>query len=202
VRYPVMTEKHVADRWQVSLKTLRRWRIDGEGPVWHKLFRHVRYHDADVLEFEHSSAQHLMTLLGIKRDFKPEAPEAAQGLYAKAEDNYFTAKEIAEAASISIHLFRDQAERNRKRVPHLMLVGTSGFRCQRSWNGRWPTAWWAAENRERKTAESASGTSTLGGAYTRRQGAKPRQRWGNRQKNPNRIRVVISHYGSRRLTKC
>ena len=122
MHYPVMTEKHVADRWQVSLKTLRRWRLDGEGPVWHKLFRHVRYHEADVLEFEHSSAQHLMTLLGIKRDFKPEVPEAAQGLDAKAEDNYFTAKEIAEAASLPIHLFRDQTERNRKRVPHLMLV--------------------------------------------------------------------------------
>ncbi len=25
MHYPVMTEKHVADRWQVSLKTLRRW---------------------------------------------------------------------------------------------------------------------------------------------------------------------------------
>ena len=108
MHYPVMTEKQVADRWQVSLKTLRRWRLDGDGPVWHKLFRHVRYHEADVLEFEHSSAQHLMTLLGIKRDFKPEVPEAAQGLDANAEDNYFTAKEIAEAASLPIHLFRDQ----------------------------------------------------------------------------------------------
>ncbi len=39
MHYPVMTEKHLADRWQVSLKTLRRWRLDGEGPVWHKLFR-------------------------------------------------------------------------------------------------------------------------------------------------------------------
>ena len=78
MRYPVMTEKHVVDRWQ----------LDGEGPIWHKLFRHVRYHEVDVLEFEHSSAQHLMTLLGIKRDFKPvEVPEAAQGLDAKAEDN-------------------------------------------------------------------------------------------------------------------
>ena len=83
--------------------------------------------EADVLEFEHSSAQNLMTLLGIKRDFKPEVPEAAQGLDAKAEDNYFTAKEIAEAASLPIHLFRDQAERNRKRVPHLMLVGNLRF---------------------------------------------------------------------------
>lgn len=50
MHYPVMTEKHVADRWQASLKTLRRWRLDGEGPVWHKLFQHVRYHESDVLE--------------------------------------------------------------------------------------------------------------------------------------------------------
>ena len=68
-----------------------------------------------------------MTLLGIKREFKPEVPEAAQGLDAKAEDNDFTATEIAEAASLPIHLFRDQAERNRKRVPHLMLVGNLRF---------------------------------------------------------------------------
>ena len=38
MHYPVMTEKHLADRWQVSLKTLRRWRLDNEGPVWHKLY--------------------------------------------------------------------------------------------------------------------------------------------------------------------
>jgi len=42
----------------------RNTTLDGEGPAWHKLFRHVRDHEADVLEFEHSSAQHLMTLLG------------------------------------------------------------------------------------------------------------------------------------------
>ena len=125
MHYPVMTEKHLADRWQVSLKTLRRWRLDGEGPVWHKLFRQVRYHDADVLEFEQRSAQHLMTMLGITREFKPAEPEATlgQGLGAEAESHYFTAKEIAEAASLPIYLFRDQAERNRKRVPHLMQVG-------------------------------------------------------------------------------
>ncbi len=117
MHYPVMTEKHVADRWQVSLKTLRRWRLDGEGPVWHKLFRHVRYHEADVLEFEHSSAQHLMTLLGIKRDFKPEVPEAAQGLDAKAEDNYFTAKEIAESSQGSRRRFSEVAVEGGRQPP-------------------------------------------------------------------------------------
>ena len=132
MHYPVMTEKHLADRWQVSLKTLRRWRLDNEGPVWHKLFRHVRYHEADILEFERLSAQHLMTLLGIDRAYKPAEPEATldQGIDAEAGNHYLTAKEIAEAASLPIHLFRDQAERNRKCVPHLMLVGNLRFSLQ------------------------------------------------------------------------
>jgi len=75
MHYPVMTEKHVADRWQVSLKTLRRWRLDGDGPAWHKLFRHVQHYEADVLDFEHGSAQHLMTLLGLSgRKWRPGWP--------------------------------------------------------------------------------------------------------------------------------
>lgn len=140
-----MTEKHLADRWQVSLKTLRCWRLDGEEPVWHKLFRQVRYHDADILEFEQRSAQHLMAMLGITREFKSAEPEATlgQGLGAEAESHYFRAKEIAEAASLPIHLFRDQAERNRKRVPHLMLVGKLRFSLPAipGMGDRQPRAW-------------------------------------------------------------
>ena len=33
MHYPVMTEKHLADCWQVSLKTLRRWRVPGMHPL-------------------------------------------------------------------------------------------------------------------------------------------------------------------------
>ena len=62
VHYPVMTERQIAVRWKVSLKTLRRWRLDNEGPLWHKLFHHVRYHEADILEFERQSAQHWMAM--------------------------------------------------------------------------------------------------------------------------------------------
>lgn len=127
MRWPVVIEKHTADHRQISLKTLGRRRLDSEGPVRRKLFRHVCYHEADVLAFERSGAQRLMAPLGVKQNFKPEAPEAAQGLDAKAEDNCFTAKEIAEAASLPIHLFRDQAERSHKRVPHLTRVGNLQF---------------------------------------------------------------------------
>jgi hypothetical protein len=58
MHYPLMTEKQVAARWKVSLNTLRRWRLDNEGPAWHKLFHHVRYHEAGILEFERQRAQH------------------------------------------------------------------------------------------------------------------------------------------------
>ncbi|CAG0945765.1 MAG: hypothetical protein EFKGCFLK_02396 [Rhodocyclaceae bacterium] len=44
-------------------ETLRRWRLDNEGPTWHKLFHHVRYHEEDILQFERQSAQHWMAIL-------------------------------------------------------------------------------------------------------------------------------------------
>ena len=127
MHYPVMTEKHLADRWWLSIKTLQRWRLNGEGPLWHKLFCHVRYHEADILEFEQRSAQHLMTLLGINREFKPITPDADQDLDAETAGHYLTAKEIAKAASLPIHFFLDRAQRSRKYVPHLMLVGNLRF---------------------------------------------------------------------------
>ena len=129
MRYPVMTEKHIADRWQVSLKTLRRWRLDGEGPVWHKLFRSVRYHEADDLEFERRGTQHLMALLGIHREFKPADEDLGEAFDAQGS-RYLTAKDIAEAASLPIHIFQDRAERARKQIPHLMLVGNLRFSLQ------------------------------------------------------------------------
>ena len=38
MHYPVMTEKQLATRWKISVKTLQRWRLDMVGSVWHKLF--------------------------------------------------------------------------------------------------------------------------------------------------------------------
>ncbi|MCG9027051.1 hypothetical protein [Laribacter hongkongensis] len=41
MHYPVMTERQLAFRWKISLKTLRRWRAEDEGPTWHKFFQYV-----------------------------------------------------------------------------------------------------------------------------------------------------------------
>ena len=60
MHYPAMSERQVAARWRISLKTLRR-EPRRRRARWHKLFHHVRYHEADILEFERQSAQHWMT---------------------------------------------------------------------------------------------------------------------------------------------
>ena len=52
MHYPVMTEKHLAERWQVSLKTLQRWRSEGRGPRYLKLSKRVGYPVDAVIEFE------------------------------------------------------------------------------------------------------------------------------------------------------
>jgi len=64
MRYPIMTEQQLADRWNVSTKTLQRWRQEKIGPKWWKLSRHVRYHEADIIAFEIASTQHLSRALG------------------------------------------------------------------------------------------------------------------------------------------
>jgi hypothetical protein len=66
MHYPVMTEKHVADLWQISLKTLRRWRLNNEGPVWHKLFRH-RSQEAHLLD---AVVQRAVRVLRLHREFE------------------------------------------------------------------------------------------------------------------------------------
>ncbi len=98
MHYPVMTERQLATKWRVSLKTLRRWRSTGEGPAWRKLFHLVRYHDADVLAFEKVGASHWQALLDkgervprtVTRPGAPAEPEAPEEI----EDRYVSAKEV------------------------------------------------------------------------------------------------------------
>lgn len=67
-----------------------------------------------------------MTLLGIHREFKPTDEDVGEAFDAQGS-HYPTAKDIAEAASLPSHIFQDRAERERKQIPHLMLVGNLRF---------------------------------------------------------------------------
>lgn len=45
----------LALRWNVTLRTLDRWRAAGRGPAWHRFGRGIRYHIDDLAAHE---AQH------------------------------------------------------------------------------------------------------------------------------------------------
>ena len=49
---PAFTETELALRWNISIKTLQRWRSEGRGPRYLKLSKRVSYPVDAVIEFE------------------------------------------------------------------------------------------------------------------------------------------------------
>ena len=47
-----LTQKALEQRWQISGRTLARWRSQNYGPAWYVLGGTIRYRRADVEEFE------------------------------------------------------------------------------------------------------------------------------------------------------
>lgn len=47
-----LTETEVAERTQISLKTLRRWRLERRGPAYRKFGSLVRYGEVELSEWE------------------------------------------------------------------------------------------------------------------------------------------------------
>ena len=47
----LIEEKELAERLQVSLGTLRMWRIEGKGPRFHRIGQLIRYSPSDVKDW-------------------------------------------------------------------------------------------------------------------------------------------------------
>jgi len=47
-----LTTREVAERWQMSARTLERWRVKGTGPGWVMLGRRVRYTSEAIVAYE------------------------------------------------------------------------------------------------------------------------------------------------------
>jgi hypothetical protein len=53
----MLSERQLAVRWDMSTRTLQRWRADKRGPAWHLLGKTVRYLLSDIAAFEEQSRQ-------------------------------------------------------------------------------------------------------------------------------------------------
>jgi hypothetical protein len=49
---PCLTQRDLETRWQISGRTLERWRAEDYGPAWYVLGGSIRYRRADVEAFE------------------------------------------------------------------------------------------------------------------------------------------------------
>jgi hypothetical protein len=47
-----LTTRELAKRWHLEPDTLKKWRIKGIGPLYHKLGKGIRYNFEDIEEFE------------------------------------------------------------------------------------------------------------------------------------------------------
>lgn len=47
-----LSNEDLAARYNVPLKTIRKWRYEGTGPRGFRVGRHVRYRESDVLVWE------------------------------------------------------------------------------------------------------------------------------------------------------
>lgn len=47
-----LTTQDLADRYDIPLATVRRWRLRGGGPLGVRIGKHVRYAESDVLAWE------------------------------------------------------------------------------------------------------------------------------------------------------
>jgi DNA-binding transcriptional regulator YiaG len=50
-----LTERQLAERWNMSVKTIRNWRSNRVGPTCVKLMGAVRYRLSDIIEFEQAN---------------------------------------------------------------------------------------------------------------------------------------------------
>lgn len=49
-----LTENEVAERTQISLATLRRWRLENKGPLYRKFGSLVRYAEDELVNWENA----------------------------------------------------------------------------------------------------------------------------------------------------
>lgn len=136
MHYPILLETELANRWKLSIKTLRAWRQRNVGPRWYTLGRHVRYHVADVLAYEINALPqwlaHEATEQHLKRTGKP-------GKFVALDDspppaNFVDAKTMAAYAKLPYYIFVDPKVRNQRQIPHLQVVGSVRYSPLAVWH--------------------------------------------------------------------
>lgn len=81
---PAFTETELALRWNISIKTLQRWRSEERGPPYFKLSKAVRYAVAEIVAYEQANRQDLNEAFALIAQYGSLA--AAEAALTEAHD--------------------------------------------------------------------------------------------------------------------
>ncbi|MBU9223731.1 MULTISPECIES: helix-turn-helix domain-containing protein [Burkholderiales] len=130
IKYPVLNETQLCSRWNLSPKTLQRWRSEGIGPpAWH-INRSVRYLLMEVEAFERKARVTWKSSAGrALSESSPTAREDAieqmmQQRPARRDQIFYSCKAVADITGLPVYWFQQDQERQRRGIPCYIL--TSG----------------------------------------------------------------------------
>ena len=126
MHYPVLLETELASRWKISVAALRAWRQRKVGPRWHKLLRkHVRYHVADILEFEATALPQWLALQAVQEQPRRNGKSGKFAALDASDPppDFIDAKTVVALAKLPYYYIADRQMRERLQIPHMTVVG-------------------------------------------------------------------------------
>lgn len=128
IKYPVLNETQLCSRWNLSPKTLQRWRSEGIGPpAWH-IGKSVRYLLMEVEAFERKAQVTWRSSAGrALSESSPTAREDAieqmmQQRPGRRDQIFFSGKEMAAITGLPTSWLQQNQERQRLGIPFYKLV--------------------------------------------------------------------------------
>ena len=128
IKYPVLNEVQLSSRWNLSPKTLQRWRSEGIGPpAWH-ISRSVRYLMMEVEAFERKAQVTWKSSAGrALSESSPTAREDAieqmmQRRPARRDQIFYSAKDVVDITGLPAHWLHQNQERLRHGIPFYRLA--------------------------------------------------------------------------------
>lgn len=128
IKYPVLNETQLCSRWNLSPKTLQRWRSEGIGPpAWH-IGKSVRYLLMEVEAFERKAQVTWRSSAGrALSESSPTAREDAieqmmQQRPGRRDQIFYSGKETAVITGLPTSWLQQNQERQRLGIPFYKLV--------------------------------------------------------------------------------
>jgi hypothetical protein len=122
----MMNENELATRWNISPKTLQRWRSEGRGPRFMKMSKRVVYPIDEVFDFE-------------SKALRASTWERASDVVLPSGSTLMDPREISHVTGLPLYLFTQKQMREALGIPHRRVQKLIRFDRDEvmAWTRRW-----------------------------------------------------------------